>query len=308
MRGGRGWRPLTIQFGRSSATSVPSRRKRRSLPPKLLTHSRTRSEDAVLSPVCNLGPGQTRSRGRPSRLQRALPKPRLQAADLAPPVEVAEMEKVHELHAPLLLVREAPARTPPARARRRGSVTVDRVVGALDARAAVGGGLGGHHIGGGRLPRAGVVGRGGPGVAGVKTAARAPPSSRRRGGVGSSAGRPHTVGTVHTRSYQKKGKGSTSAARELGTASGHPGGHLGTRGATRRGPGNISTPGPLTGVGLRRRCDGTDEDLGAPRPWVVDGPPGATGVLLGGVPPVKGVWGAAPGSPPQAPIFWGFFD
>ena len=42
--------------------------------------------------------------------------------------------------------------------------------------------------------------------------------------------------------------------------------------------------------------------------WGVDGPPGATGVLLGGVPPVKGVWGAAPGSPPQAPIFWGFFD
>ena len=49
--------------------------------------------------------------------------------------------------------------------------------------------------------------------------------------------------------------------------------------------------------------------LAAPaQPWVVDGPPGATGVLLGGVPPVKGVWGAAPGSPPQAPIFWGFFD
>ena len=135
-----------------------------------------------------------------------LPKPRLRAADLAPPVEVAEMEKVHELHAPLLLVREAPARTPPARARRRGSVTVDRVVGTLDARAAVGGGLGGHHIGVGRLPRAGVVGRGGPGVAGVKTAARAPPSSRRRGGVGSSAGRPHTVGTVHTRFVPKKGK------------------------------------------------------------------------------------------------------
>ena len=41
---------------------------------------------------------------------------------------------IHELHAPLLLVREAPARTPPARARRRCSVTVDRVVGALDAR------------------------------------------------------------------------------------------------------------------------------------------------------------------------------
>ena len=43
-------------------------------------------------------------------------------------------------------------------------------------------------------------------------------------------------------------------------------------------------------------------------PWGVDGPPGATGVLSRGVPPVKGVWGAAPGSPPQAPIFWGFFD
>ena len=40
--------------------------------------------------------------------------------------------------------------------------------------------------------------------------------------------------------------------------------------------------------------------------WVVDGPPGATGVLLGGVPPVKGVWGAAPGGPPQAPIFGAF--
>ena len=86
-------------------------------------------EDAVLSPVCNLGPGQTRSRGRPPRHQPALLKPRLHAADLAPPVEVAEMEKVHELHAPLLLVREAPARTPPARARRRCSVTVDRVAG-----------------------------------------------------------------------------------------------------------------------------------------------------------------------------------
>ena len=46
----------------------------------------------------------------------------------------------------------------------------------------------------------------------------------------------------------------------------------------------------------------------ASSPWGLDGPPGATGVLLGGVPPVKGVWGAAPGSPPQAPIFWGFFD
>ena len=43
-------------------------------------------------------------------------------------------------------------------------------------------------------------------------------------------------------------------------------------------------------------------------PWGVAGPPGATGVLSRGVPPVKGVWGAAPGSPPQAPIFWGFFD
>ena len=43
-------------------------------------------------------------------------------------------------------------------------------------------------------------------------------------------------------------------------------------------------------------------------PWGVDGPPGATGVLSRGVPPVKGVWGAAPGSPPQAPIFSGFFD
>ena len=42
--------------------------------------------------------------------------------------------------------------------------------------------------------------------------------------------------------------------------------------------------------------------------WGLDGPPGATGVLLGGVPPVKGVWGAALGSPPQAPIFGGFFD
>ena len=42
--------------------------------------------------------------------------------------------------------------------------------------------------------------------------------------------------------------------------------------------------------------------------WGVDGPPGATGVLSRGVPPVKGVWGAAPGSPPLAPIFWGFFD
>ena len=209
-------------------------------------------EDAVLSPVCNLGPGQTRSRGRPPRHQPALLKPRLHAADLAPPVEVAEMEKVHELHAPLLLVREAPARTPPARARRRCSVTVDRVVGALDAR--VGGGLGGHHIGGGRLPRAGVVGRGGPGVAGVKTAARAPPSSRRRGGVGSNAGGPPLWALFTPVSYQKKGKDSTSAARELGTASGHPGGHLGTRGAKRRGPGNISTPGPLTGVALLKVC------------------------------------------------------
>ena len=50
---------------------------------------------------------QTRSRGRPPRHQPALLKPRLHAADLAPPVEVAEMEKVHELHAPFLLVREA---------------------------------------------------------------------------------------------------------------------------------------------------------------------------------------------------------
>ena len=38
----------------------------------------------------------------------------------------------------------------------------------------------------------------------------------------------------------------------------------------------------------------------------IDGPPGATGVLFGGVPPVKGVWGAAPGSPPQGPIFLAF--
>ena len=52
MRGGRGWRPLTIQFGRSSATSVPSRRKRRSLPPKLLTHSRTRSALSAKMPYC----------------------------------------------------------------------------------------------------------------------------------------------------------------------------------------------------------------------------------------------------------------
>ena len=51
--------------------------------------------------------------------------------------------------------------------------------------------------------------------------------------------------------------------------------------------------------------DGSAEPFDA---WGVDGPPGATGVLLGGVPPVKGVWGAAPGSPPQAPIFGGFFD
>jgi len=121
------------------------------------------------------------------------------------------------------------ARTPPARARRRCSVMVDRVVGALDARAAVGGGLGGHRVGGGRLPRAGVVGRGGRGVAVVKTAARAPPSSRRRGGVGSSAGRP-----LFTPVFTKKRERNASAARELGTASGHPGGHLGTRGATRR--------------------------------------------------------------------------
>ena len=28
-----------------------------------------------------------------------------------------------------------------------------------------------------------------------------------------------------------------------------------------------------------------------PDAWGLDGPPGATGVLLGGVPPVKGVWG-----------------
>ena len=42
--------------------------------------------------------------------------------------------------------------------------------------------------------------------------------------------------------------------------------------------------------------------------WGVDGPLGATGVLLGGVPPIKGVWGGAPGGPPQAPIFSGFFD
>ncbi|EOD16887.1 hypothetical protein EMIHUDRAFT_210503 [Emiliania huxleyi CCMP1516] len=28
--------------------------------------------------------------------------------------------------------------------------------------------------------------------------------------------------------------------------------------------------------------------------WGVDGPPGATGVLSRGVPPVKGVWGAVP--------------
>ena len=46
----------------------------------------------------------------------------------------------------------------------------------------------------------------------------------------------------------------------------------------------------------------------ADRSWGLDGPPGATGVLSRGVPPVKGVWGAAPGSPPQAPIFGGFFD
>ena len=26
-------------------------------------------------------------------------------------------------------------------------------------------------------------------------------------------------------------------------------------------------------------------------PWGIDGPPGATGVLFGGLPPVKGVWG-----------------
>ena len=39
-RDGRGWRPLTIQIGRSSATSVPSRRKRRNFPPKRLTHPR----------------------------------------------------------------------------------------------------------------------------------------------------------------------------------------------------------------------------------------------------------------------------
>ena len=31
-------------------------------------------------------------------------------------------------------------------------------------------------------------------------------------------------------------------------------------------------------------------------------------MLLRGVPPVKGVWGGAPGGPPQAPIFLGFFD
>ena len=49
--------------------------------------------------------------------------------------------------------------------------------------------------------------------------------------------------------------------------------------------------------------DGSAEPFDA---WGVDGPPGATGVLLGGVPPVKGVWGAAPGSPPQAPIFGAF--
>ena len=42
--------------------------------------------------------------------------------------------------------------------------------------------------------------------------------------------------------------------------------------------------------------------------WGVDGPPVATGVLLGGVPPIKGVWGGAPGGPPQVPIFSGFFD
>mmetsp|Transcript_9225 Transcript_9225/g.30660 ORF Transcript_9225/g.30660 Transcript_9225/m.30660 type:complete len:241 (+) Transcript_9225:89-811(+) len=41
-----------IQFGRSSATSVPSRRKRRSLPPKLLTHSRTRSALSAKMPYC----------------------------------------------------------------------------------------------------------------------------------------------------------------------------------------------------------------------------------------------------------------
>ena len=49
-------------------------------------------------------------------------------------------------------------------------------------------------------------------------------------------------------------------------------------------------------------------DMSEANTWGVDGPPGATGVLSRGVPPVKGVWGAAPGSPPQAPIFWGFFD
>lgn len=184
----------------------------------------------ALRAVCNLGPGQTRSRGRPSRLQRALPKPRLRAADLAPPVEVAEMEKVHELHAPLLLVREAPARTPPARARRRGSVTVDRVVGALDARAAVGGGLGGHHIGGGRLPRAGVVGRGGPGVAGVKTAARAPPSSRRRGGVGSSAGRPHCGHCSHPFRTKKRARSQHQQPASWGQPQGTLGGIWGREG------------------------------------------------------------------------------
>ena len=242
MRGGRGWRPLTIQFGRSSATSVPSRRKRRSLPPKLLTHSRTRSALCAISVQGRRGrAGDHRASSVPCRSRvsgRRIWRHRWRSRRWRRYTSCMRRFCSSEKRLPERRLRE-----PDAAALSRSTESwVRSTRGALDA---VGGGLGGHHIGGGRLPRAGVVGRGGPGVAGVKTAARAPPSSRRRGGVGSSAGRPPLWALFTPVSYQKKGKDSTSAARELGTASGHPGGHLGTRGATRRGPGNISTPGPL---------------------------------------------------------------
>ena len=75
----------------------------------------------------------------------------------------------------------------------------------------------------------------------------------------------------------------------------------------RRAHGGITSP-CCRQVEIDMRVDlwparGTLGVLGA---WGLDGPPGATGVLSRGVPPVKGVWGAASGSPPQAPIFWAF--
>ena len=84
------------------------------------------------------------------------------------------------------------------------------------------------------------------------------------------------------------------------------------RGARRRGPEGREESSEPRNNETSKKPSSTPQELhateSAVEAWVVDGPLGATGVLSRGVPPVKWVWGAAPGGPPQAPIFWGFFD